>query len=96
MRRCTATVVIVAGLVGLPGLDAAAAARPCPTFTPARVRGTVSDPALEELSGLAAGRANTGVLWAHADSGTGPQLQALSSSGAVLATYVLDGATAVD
>ena len=96
MRRCAATVVIVAGLVGLPGLDAAAAARPCPTFTPARVRGTVSDPALDELSGLAAGRANTGVLWAHADSGTGPRLQALSSSGAVLATYVLDGATAVD
>lgn len=95
-RRCAVLLAVVAALIGLPAVEVAAARRPCPTFTAARVRGTVNEPDLAEVSGLAAGRANPGVLWAHADSGAAAELHALSSSGRRLATYDLRGATAED
>jgi hypothetical protein len=68
----------------------------CPGAGPVAEVGTVADPALVEVSGLAASRAHDGVLWAHNDSGAGPVLHALAPDGAALGAYDVPGATAVD
>ncbi|HPG00350.1 MAG TPA: hypothetical protein PLE77_09780 [Kiritimatiellia bacterium] len=62
----------------------------------AEVCGTNRHAALNELSGLAASRQNPGVLWVHNDSGDLPRLFAITPSGALLGTYTLAGAEAVD
>ena len=93
LARCAVAFAVVLTLVGDP---TAAEARPCPVFTAARVQGTVSEPQLTELSGLAASQANPGVLWAHSDSPSGTEVFALSLTGERLATVELQGATAVD
>lgn len=69
---------------------------PCAAYAPAVEAGTVADPALDELSGLAVSRRNPGVLWTHEDSGGTATLTALDATGATLATLTLDGATNVD
>jgi hypothetical protein len=58
--------------------------------------GTLQDPALIEVSGLAVSAQNPGTLWAHNDSGDSARLFAISDSGAPRVTYALAGATAVD
>lgn len=79
------------------GAAAAPAAGPaCEGFGPAAVVGSVADPALLEVSGLAASRAHPDVLWAHNDSGAGPLLHALGPDGAALGAYEVPGASAVD
>lgn len=50
----------------------------------------VTTGALTEISGLAVGRLNPDVLWAHDDSGGGPLLHALAEDGRVLQVYELD------
>ena len=62
----------------------------------AEVVGTNRNAKLDELSGLAVSRRNPGVLWAHNDSGDAPQLFAITPAGALLGTYTLAGAAAVD
>lgn len=52
--------------------------------------------ALEEISGLAASRAQAGVLWMHNDSGSGPVVYAVATDGALRGSYTLEGAGAVD
>ncbi len=51
---------------------------------------------LDEVSGLAESRTNPGVFWVHNDSGDRPRAYAFGRSGALLGTYTLAGATAVD
>ncbi len=51
---------------------------------------------LGEVSGLAQSRTNPGVFWVHNDSGDEPRVYAVSRSGALLGTYTLAGATAID
>ena len=58
--------------------------------------GTVTEPAVVELSGLVASRTHAGVLWAHNDSGGAPVVYALSATGEALGAYPVDGAEAVD
>lgn len=58
--------------------------------------GTVEEPALGEVSGIGASRRNPGVLWAHNDSGAGPDVYALAEDGATLGRYRLEGAEAFD
>ena len=58
--------------------------------------GAITDPALVEVSGLAASRSVPGVLWAHNDSGDGPRVYALSTTGDVLGVYEVTGADAID
>jgi hypothetical protein len=58
--------------------------------------GLVACDALKEASGLAASRANPGVLWAHNDSGDKPRVFALGAQGEHLGIYTLLGAQAVD
>jgi len=72
-------------------------AGPCDRFEgPPTVAGTVADPALTEISGVAASRAHPGVLWVHNDSGGQPSVTALSDTGADLGTYAVPGAEATD
>lgn len=92
-----AVLVLLPGGGGWAGADRAAAeTRPCPVFTAARNRGPVTDPALAEVSGLAASRVNPGVYWAHGDSGAAAEFHALSSTGRRLVTFSLPDALAVD
>jgi hypothetical protein len=51
---------------------------------------------LDEISGMAASRMNTGVLWVHNDSGDGPQVYAVNSKAKLIGTYLLEGTKAVD
>jgi hypothetical protein len=90
--------VAAAALVAL-GLAAPVGAQeaPCDRFAgPPTVAGTVADPALVEISGVAASRAHRGVLWVHNDSGGLPALTALSDTGSDLGTYRVPGAQATD
>jgi hypothetical protein len=58
--------------------------------------GLIACDALKEASGLAASRANPGVLWAHNDSGDKPRVFALGPQGEHLGIYMLIGAQSVD
>jgi hypothetical protein len=68
----------------------------CPDFDSGREVGTVEDPGLNEISGIAASRQNANVLWAHNDRGDGPHVWALNTQGAHLGTYWLSGADNID
>jgi hypothetical protein len=68
----------------------------CARFGPAEVGGTVAEPRIVELSGLAASRLHPGVLWAHNDSGGAPELYAMGEDGTALGAYPVEGATATD
>ena len=61
-----------------------------------RVAGTVSSPALVEISGLAASRSNDDVLWAHNDSGDTARVFAMDMSGGHVESFELAGARAFD
>lgn len=58
--------------------------------------GTVESDEINETSGLAASRKNSGVLWLHNDSGDTARLFAINTTGRLLATYSIDAAAAVD
>lgn len=62
----------------------------CPTTGPPEVLGTLIDPDLDEVSGLAVSRLNPGVLWVHNDAGDTERVFALGTDGAVLGRYTLD------
>jgi hypothetical protein len=72
-----------------------AAARLCAAGSGSTL-GTVANPAIDELSGLARSRAHRGVLWANNDSGDTPRVFALGTDGADLGTVQVAGATAGD
>ena len=52
-----------------------------PEFNPAVRVGTVAHTSLTEVSGIAASRQNSGVIWAHDDSGDTNRLFAMSTEG---------------
>jgi hypothetical protein len=58
--------------------------------------GTLDDPLLIELSGLAASRLADDLLWGVNDSGNEPLLHAIAPSGEVLGRVRVEGATEVD
>jgi len=68
----------------------------CADELTADVSGTVTAPELNEVSGVAASTENPGVLWVHNDSGDSARAFALSTTGTLLGTFALDGATAQD
>ena len=58
---------------------------------------TVANAELKEVSGVVVSRRNASVLWAHNDSGAGPDVYALGEAGTNLGRYRLQGgATAID
>lgn len=80
------------------GADAGAveASCGCAQWTAPVDVGPIGEPALVELSGLAASRAHPGVLYAHNDSGDTARFFALSTAGNALGEFQLSGATAID
>jgi len=110
-RRRRAGVATVAGLALLlvAGCDTSsddqpAAPKPLPTVVPAACAGTLQrsspgsleSPELTETSGLVASAKNAGTLWLNNDSGDSARIFAVSTKGALLGIYPLDGATAID
>jgi hypothetical protein len=93
MRTAAATLVLSVALLAPPAVDASV---PCPVFSAPVDRGTVDADGLEEISGLAAGRANPGRYWAHEDSGAGADLSVLAGDGSLVATYQLTGVSPTD
>lgn len=69
---------------------------PCPSFVPGTVSGTVASDDVVEASGLVASRVHPGVLWTHNDSGDKARFFALSTTGAHLGVFFLQGAKAYD
>ena len=82
--------VTVATLVCLGASPAAAAARSTVLFH-------LTDPRIDEASGIAAGIASPGVVYVHNDSGDAARFFALDArSGRTLGVYTVPGATNVD
>jgi hypothetical protein len=95
-RRAAAAAVALL-VAGAAPADAQQQAAPCDRFVgPPAPAGTVADPSLVEISGVAASHVHAGVLWVHNDSGGQPSVTALSDTGADLGTYVVPGARATD
>lgn len=69
--------------------DAPVALPPAP-FAPARVVGSLLDPELVEVSGLAGSQRGADVLWAVNDGGNEPRLHALALDGRRLRAFDLD------
>ncbi len=61
-----------------------------------RQTGRLVPSGITESSGVAVSRRHPGVLWTHNDSGDGPFIYAVDSTGARLATFRVVGATARD
>ncbi len=76
------------------GTDAPACS--CPSYTNAASAGTISNAALNEISGLASSKSSPGVIWTHNDSGDSARLFAIDTKGAFLGELTVTGATAVD
>lgn len=58
--------------------------------------GTFTDPDLDEVSGLAASRAQPGLYWAQNDGGNDPKLVLIRGDGERIATVLVDGASNTD
>ena len=54
--------------------------------------GTVTAPALREVSGIATSTDQPDVLWVHNDSGDSARVFAIETTGALLGTFTLSGA----
>ncbi len=63
--------------------------------TPTKIA-NIKNPAIDESSGLAASRLNTGVYWTHNDSGDGPFVYAFDATGASRGVFRVSGAQARD
>lgn len=68
---------------------------PCPDFVAPQRRGHLPD-AVNEVSGLVASNTHEGVLWAHNDSGDGPNLYAVEGETGTLRATITLQATARD
>ncbi|MET0903249.1 MAG: hypothetical protein ABWZ52_08410, partial [Acidimicrobiales bacterium] len=95
MRRVGVGIGVVA-VATLTMPAAHAGSGPCSQLEPAELGGTITEPRLIELSGLAASRHHSDVLWGHNDSGGAAELYAFAEDGTGLGAYPVEGAEAVD
>ncbi len=65
-------------------------------YETAKPLGTITDPQLNEISGLAPSRTMRGVWWVHNDSGDQPRVYAVNSRGQLLAKFMVTEARNVD
>lgn len=99
LRLAAAVALLGAGCVkelgdtDAPPLDGPA---PCPAFDDPEPIATVTEPALDEVSGIVASRAHEGVFWVHNDSGDTARFFAIDRTGALRGTYLIDSARAID
>ncbi|MCU1390467.1 MAG: hypothetical protein JWL72_3805, partial [Ilumatobacteraceae bacterium] len=99
LRRAACCLLIAGSVcvaVSSPTATAVDAGDFCSRVSPGDTSFDVAEPALIELSGLAASRSHPGVLWAHNDSGDTPRLFAMSDAGAALGVFDVAGAQATD
>ncbi len=89
------TTIAPAGTLPAAGTSTIPETTRCPVVT-SQFTGAVFDPALTEISGMAASRSQPGVLWIHNDSGDEPVVYAVAADGTVLGSHRLAGADAVD
>ena len=69
----------------------------CDRFTAAPEQtAALTDPVLNEVSGVAASRTEPPLLWVHDDSGGAPAVYAIRPDGTLVGTYTIDGATNTD
>ncbi|MEZ4407888.1 MAG: hypothetical protein R3A52_15650 [Polyangiales bacterium] len=73
-----------------------AACASCETYGDTVTLSPVSSPAITEASGIVESPTQPGVYFVHNDSGDTARVFAVDANGDLLATYRLDGATAVD
>ena len=73
-----------------------ATSTPAGNYQPATVLGTITDPGIDESSGLAASRRTPGLLWTHNDSDDGPLVYCLDLKGAPCGVWRVTGAEAWD
>jgi len=85
--------VVACGCLGACG---PAAADVPVEYHPPRVTGNLSDPAVNESSGLAPSLRLPGHFWTHNDSGDQARLFLISREGALKAVLTVEGAQAVD
>ncbi len=71
----------------VPPTTALSALSVCESFSEPVALGSITDPDLIEVSGIAIG--SEGVIWVHNDSGSVPRLWALDDSGEVLRTVAI-------
>jgi hypothetical protein len=90
-KVCTLLVTIAVGIGCVPPVAA-----DDPEFLPGVAVGTLNSASINEASGLAASRANAGVLWVHNDSGDSARAFAINTQGQLLGTYNLSGVLAAD
>ena len=96
-RRAVAVALGAALVITVPaGRSGATGGDLCERFSAPRVSGTIAEPGVIEVSGLAGSRQWSDVLWAHNDSGGAPELYAVAEDGTSLGTYPIEGAEAVD
>lgn len=93
----------LAALGAVSSIAAAAETKPAPRPAAAPVQYAVgrelcklADPAIQESSGVAAGRTIKGAFWTHNDSGDKPRLFAIDAAGKTVATLEIEKAAAVD
>lgn len=72
------------------------AAETCPVTATGQSFGNLESPQIDECSGLAASKVNTGLYWVNNDSGAGPHLHAIDRNGRNLGRLQVNGADAVD
>jgi hypothetical protein len=93
------SILVTSAMIGWSwnsAITLASAKSECPRFANGAALGNVESTALTETSGLAASRKNSGVLWAHNDSGDSARVFAMSTAGRHLGIYNLVGASATD
>lgn len=77
--------------------DSGTAAEPRSTdFDAPQISGTIRSQDVNESSGVAASKCQSGVFWTHNDSGDGPFIYAFDPKGENLGTWRVDGADNVD
>ena len=69
---------------------------PAPALADATLTGWMADPALPEVSGMAASHAYPGTLWVENDSGNPAAVYAVSPGGSLRATLRIDGVPNID
>ncbi len=70
--------------------------RPAAGYGPAVKLATLSDPAINESSGIVASRSTPGLFWTHNDSGDGPFIYAFDTQGKRRGVWMVNGASAID
>ncbi|MEZ5307254.1 MAG: hypothetical protein R2684_08935 [Pyrinomonadaceae bacterium] len=65
-------------------------------FSKPKVLGRISDPKIDESSGLAVSPCQKNVFWTHNDSGSGAEIFAIDQTGRTLGRFTVAGATNTD